>query len=123
MHPSMAHKSTTQKADSGLRHGFVDIDTKGKDQPSGAQQRTPSKIGIGSPTFDFQFARPAPLLGLEAQRMMDEIREKALQVKAKLAAEREMEKMNNSKGGHMGGRRIAQAKGKANRYSDVHMAE
>ncbi|KAJ8065462.1 hypothetical protein OCU04_006147 [Sclerotinia nivalis] len=123
MHPSMAHKSTTQKPDSGLRHGFVDINAKGDDQPSGVQQKTPSKIGISSPTFDFKFARPAPNLGPEAQRMMDELREEALRIKAKLAAEREMERKNNPEGSHMGGRKIAQAKGKVNRYSNVHMAE
>ncbi|APA10413.1 hypothetical protein SS1G_07100 [Sclerotinia sclerotiorum 1980 UF-70] len=123
MHPSMTHKSTTQKPDSGLRHGFVDINAKGDDQPSGIQQKTPSKIGISSPTFDFKFARPAPHLGPEAQRMMDELREEALRIKAKLAAEREMERKKNPEGSHMGGRKIAQAKGKVNRYSDVHMAE
>lgn len=123
MHPSMTHKSTTQKPDSGLRHGFVDINAKGDDQPSGVQQKTPSKIGISSPTFDFRFARPAPVLGPEAQRMMDELREEALRIKAKLAAEREMEQRNNPEGSQTGTRRIAQAKGKVSRYSDVHMAE
>ncbi|KAK6601779.1 hypothetical protein H4I96_07120 [Botrytis cinerea] len=123
MHPSMTHKSTTQKPDSGLRHGFVDINAKGDDQPSGVQQKTPSKIGISSPTFDFRFARPAPVLGPEAQRMMDELREEALRIKAKLAAEREIEQRNNPEGSQMGSRRIAQAKGKVSRYSDVHMAE
>lgn len=123
MHPSMSHKSTTQKLDSGLRHGFVDIHAKGNDQPSGVQQQTPSKVGISSPTFDFKFARPAPVLGPEAQRMMDELREEALRIKAKLAAEREIEQRNNPESSHLGGRRIAQAKGKVGRYSDVHMAE
>ncbi|KAB8296854.1 hypothetical protein EYC80_002265 [Monilinia laxa] len=123
MHPSMSHKSTTQKLDSGLRHGFVDIHAKGNDQPSGVQQQTPSKVGISSPTFDFKFARPAPVLGPEAQRMMDELREEALRIKARLAAEREIEQRNNPEGSHIGGRRIAQAKGKVGRYSDVHMAE
>ncbi|KAM3077316.1 hypothetical protein ACMFMG_006665 [Clarireedia jacksonii] len=125
MHPSMTHKSTTQKPDSGLRHGFKDINAKGGDQPSGVQQQTPSKIGISSPTFDFKFARPAPILGPEAQRMMDELREEALRIKAKLAAQREEEKRKADAAGisHTGGRKIAQAKGKANRYSDVHMAE
>jgi hypothetical protein len=119
----MTHKSTTQKPDSGLRHGFVDINAKGNDQPSGVQQQTPSKIGISSSTFDFKFARPAPLLGPEAQRMMDGLREEALRIKAKLAAEREQERQNNPESSHMGGRRIAQAKGKVGRYSDIHMAE
>jgi hypothetical protein len=125
MHPSMTHKSTTQKPDSGLRHGFKDIEAKGGDQPSGVQQQTPSKIGISSPTFDFKFARPAPMLGPEAQRMMDELREEALRIKAKLAAEREEEQRKADAAGssHMGGRKIAQPKGKATRYSEVHMAE
>ncbi|KAI9645952.1 hypothetical protein NHQ30_005389 [Ciborinia camelliae] len=123
MHPSMTHKSTTQKPDSGLRHGFVDINPKGNDQPSGVQQQSPSKIGISSPTFDFKFAHPPPVLGPEAQHMLDGLREEALRIRAKLAAEREMEQRNNPDGSYMGGRRIAQAKGKVSRYSDVHMAE
>ncbi|PQE33121.1 erythromycin esterase protein [Rutstroemia sp. NJR-2017a WRK4] len=124
MHPSMTHRSTTQKPDSGLRHGFKDIEAKGGDQPSGVQQQTPSKIGISSPTFDFKFARPAPMLGPEAQRMMDELREEALRIKAKLAAEREEQRKADAGGSsHIGGRKIAQAKGKATRYSEVHMAE
>jgi hypothetical protein len=56
--------------------------------------------------------------------MMDELHEEALRIKVKLAAERELEKPN---GGPeippAGGRKIAQAKGKAGRFSDVHMAE
>jgi len=121
MHPSKAHQSTTQEPDSGLRLGFTDINPKGGNQPSGLTQQTPSKIGISSPSFDFRYARPAPQLGPEAQRMMDELREEALRIKARLAAEREEEKRKNGDG--IGGRRIAQPKGKAGRFSDVHMAE
>jgi len=121
MHPSKAHQSTTQEPDSGLRLGFTDINPKGSNQPSGLTQQTPSKIGISSPSFDFRYARPAPQLGPEAQRMMDELREEALRIKARLAAEREEEKRKNGDG--IGGRRIAQPKGKAGRFSDVHMAE
>ncbi|KAH7418209.1 hypothetical protein BKA64DRAFT_564869 [Cadophora sp. MPI-SDFR-AT-0126] len=125
MHPSKAHHSTTQEPDSGLRLGFTDINTTNKDnQPSGLTQQTPSKAGISSPTFDFRFARPGPQLGPEAQRMMDELREEALRIKAKLAAEREEEKRKESDfGGGIAGRKIAQPKGKAGRFSDVHMAE
>ena len=123
MHPSKAHHSTTQEPDSGLRLGFTDIDTTNKNnQPSGLTQQTPSKAGISSPTFDFRFARPGPQLGPEAQRMMDELREEALRIKAKLAAEREEEKRREDESG-IGGRKIAQPKGKAGRFSDVHMAE
>ncbi|KAL2074414.1 hypothetical protein VTL71DRAFT_8192 [Oculimacula yallundae] len=125
MHPSKVQHSTTQEPDSGLRLGFTDMDTKRKtDQPSGLTQQTPSKTGISSPTFDFTFARPGPQLGPEAQRMMNELREEALRIKVKLAAEREEEKRKEGEsGGGIGGRKIAQPKGKAGRFSDVHMAE
>ncbi|KAH9222925.1 hypothetical protein DL95DRAFT_380701 [Leptodontidium sp. 2 PMI_412] len=125
MHPSKVQHSTTQEPDSGLRLGFTDMNTSIKnDQPSGLTQQTPSKTGISSPTFDFTFARPGPQLGPEAQRMMDELREEALRIKAKLAAEREEEKRNEGESGvGIGGRKIAQPKGKAGRFSDIHMAE
>jgi hypothetical protein len=123
MHPSKAHHSTAQKPDSGLPLSFVDIEATGSNQSSGVKQQTPSKIS--TPTFDFRFARPAPQLGPEAQRMMDELREEALRIKVKLAAEREEEKRNGGEesAAGIGGRKIAQPKGKVGRFSDVHMAE
>ena len=121
MHPSKAHQSTTKEPDSGLRLGFVAIEKNGENMPSGVTQQTPSKIGISS-TFDLQFARPVPNLGPEAQKMMDDLREEALRIKAKLAAEREEEKRNDEKIS-LSGRKIAQPKGRVGRYSDVHMAE
>lgn len=123
MHPSKVHHSTTQEPDSGLRLGFVDIQATGPNQPSGIKQQTPSKIS--APTFDFRFAHPGPQLGPEAQRIMDELREEALRIKAKLAAEREEEKRNagEESAGVIGSRKIAQPKGKVGRFSDVHMAE
>jgi hypothetical protein len=57
--------------------------------------------------------------------MMDELREEALRIKAKLAEEREEYKRHDS-GNNLtpiGGRKIAQPKGKASRFSDIHMAE
>lgn len=123
MHPSKAHHSTTQQPDAGLVLGFSDIQAAGPNQPSGVKQQTPSKIS--APTFDFRFAHPGPQLGPEAQRMMDELREEALRIKVKLAAEREEEKRNAGGGftAHIGSRKIAQPKGKVGRFSDVHMAE
>ncbi|KUJ21011.1 uncharacterized protein LY89DRAFT_694669 [Mollisia scopiformis] len=124
MHPSKTHQSTTQEPDSGLRLGFTDIKAASNDQPSGLTQQTPTKLGISSPTFDFKFARPAPQLGPEAQRMMDDLREEALRIKAKLAAEREEEnRRNGESAGGIGGRKIAQPRGKVGRFSDIHMAE
>ena len=129
MHPSMAHQSTTKKPDSGLKLGFTDIGGIGENQPSGVAQKSPSITGI-SASFDFRFARPGPELGDDAQRLMDELREEAMKIKARLAIEREEkrkaeeeEQQRAGEGNMVNGRRIAHPKGKAGRYSDVHMAE
>lgn len=52
--------------------------------------------------------------------MMNEIREEASRIKAELIAKREKEREDEEL---ITGRKIAQPKGKAGRYSDVHMAE
>ncbi|CAG8955070.1 hypothetical protein HYFRA_00007084 [Hymenoscyphus fraxineus] len=128
MHPSRTHQSTTKEPDSGLRLGFTNIQKRGDDQPSGVAQQSPTKAGI-SATFDFRFARPGAQLGSEAQRMMDELREEALKIKAKMAAEKELEKRRleeeerQAGGSTVAGRKFAKPKGKAGRFSDVHMAE
>jgi hypothetical protein len=120
MHPSRAHHSTTKEPDSGLRLGFTDIDTSKNAAPLG----TPSKIGISS-SFDFTFAREGNSLGPEAQKLMDELREEAMKIKASLQAERaeEMRKNGPDISTLLAGRKIAQPKGKAGRFSDVHIAE
>lgn len=122
MHPSKTHQSTTRKPDSGLRLGFTDVQATG-DQSSGITQQTPTKKGTPDSSFQFTFARPAPQLGPDAQRMRNKLREEALCIKAKLAAEREEEKRKHAESAATGGRKIAQPKGKAGRFSDVHMAE
>lgn len=128
MHPSMAQQSTAKKIDEGLQFGFADIKESENPHTAVVAQGTPSKTSISSPTFDFHFARPAPELGPEAQKMMDELREEALRIKAKLAAEREQAQLNGEEDplnsyGRRSSRKIAQAKGKVSRYSDVHMAQ
>lgn len=57
--------------------------------------------------------------------MMNELREEALRIKEKLAAERMAEKLKNGDGIASGieGRKFAQPKGKVGRFSDIHMAE
>ncbi|KFZ12465.1 hypothetical protein V501_04231 [Pseudogymnoascus sp. VKM F-4519 (FW-2642)] len=118
MHPSKAQQSTTKKEDEGIRHGFTDIGAR--------KPETPSKLNINSSSeFEFRFAKPAPSLGPEAQQMMDEIREDARRIKAELAAKRDEEIAMNGGDvlGVLSGRKFAQPKGKAGRYSDVHMAE
>jgi hypothetical protein len=99
------------------------MQASGSDQPSGITQQSPSKVGISDSSFEFTFARPGPQLGPEAQRMMDELRGEALRIKAKLAAEREIEKSMEGESAAIGSRKIAQPKGKVGRFSDVHMAE
>ncbi|KAH8815798.1 hypothetical protein F5884DRAFT_194784 [Xylogone sp. PMI_703] len=124
MHPSKVHQSTTKEPDSGLLLGFVDIPSSNTKQPSGIGQQTPTKTPSSS-SFEFRFARSTPKLGPDAQKIMDDLREEALKIKAKLAAEREQERSMGEAGasGDVSGRKIAQPKGKVGRFSDVHMAE
>ncbi|KAK8139195.1 hypothetical protein PG984_002575 [Apiospora sp. TS-2023a] len=122
MHPSKFHQ-TMAPPSSGLRHGFVDINPDPK--AAGGTQSTPSKTPMSS-GFTFRVSRPSIAggeqdsgLGPEAKRMMEELREEASKIKAELAAKREQEREEEA----VDGRKYAKAKGKASRYSDVHMAE
>lgn len=120
MHPSKVRQST-QKEDDNAKLGFVDIGSRKPEILS-----TPSKLNMDpSSEFEFRFAKPMPALGPEAQQMMSEIREDARRIKAELAAKREEEIAKNGGDilGMLATRKIAQPKGKASRYSDVHMAE
>ncbi len=120
MHPSKVHP-TMAPPSSGLRLGFIDIrpDDKAKDQPSGVTQSTPSKTPLHTSSFSFQFDRERDL-GPEAREMMEHLRGETARIKAELASKREEERAEEAE---LQGRRIAQAKGKAGRYSAVHMAE
>lgn len=122
MHPSKVHQ-TMAPPSSGLRHGFVDINPDPK--AAGGGQATPSKTPMSS-GFTFRVSRPSIAggeqdsgLGPEAKRMMEELREEASKIKAELAAKREQEREEEG----VDGRKYAKAKGKASRYSDVHMVE
>lgn len=120
MHPSKVH-ATMAPPSSGLRLGFVDIhpDEKSKAQPSGVTQSTPSKTPLPASASSFKFDSELEL-GPEAKNMMEKLRGETARIKAELAAKRERERSNETE---LHGRRIAQAKGKASRYSAVHMAE
>ncbi|KAK0622846.1 hypothetical protein B0T14DRAFT_425805 [Immersiella caudata] len=125
MHPSRNHQSMAPPS-SGLRLGFTDIKPTAKrfDELPAAVLSTPSKIAsVPTSDFTFSFARRANAdlkLGPEAQQMMDEIREQAQHYKAKLAAEREEEELEEEQ---VNARRFAHPKGKAGRFSAAHMAE
>lgn len=124
MHPSKVHNGTMAAPSSALRLGFTDIKPKASGTPGvGPNQSTPSKVNIPSSPFSFQYTRNTnteSTLGPEAQRMMEEIRVQAASIKADLVAQREKERANEAQ---VATRKIAQPKGKAGRYSEVHMAE
>lgn len=118
MHPSKVHP-TMAAPSSALRLGFTDIKPK---TSTGPHQSTPSKSNLPSSPFTFQFtrAKPEATLGPEAQRIMEDIREDAARIKAELAAKREEERREEDQ---LGSRKFAKPKGKAGRYSAVHMAD
>lgn len=120
MHPSRTHQST-KKPDDGLNLGFSDIGAPKQDPLT-----TPSKINMpANNEFEFRFARPTESLGPEAQQMMADIREEAKRIKAELQAKHEEEKAKSGSGmsSVLDGRKFAQPKGKAGRYSELHMNE
>ncbi len=81
---------------SGLRPGFTDIKPSARGEQTGAPHATPSRVAaVPSLPFTFRLAQDVATdlnLGPEAQRMMDEIRQEALKIKADLTAKREAEK-------------------------------
>ncbi|KAI0114874.1 hypothetical protein F4814DRAFT_417375 [Daldinia grandis] len=123
-HPSKVHP-TTAAPSSGLQLGFVDIDyTKKPNEGSGVIQSTPSKTPAPSSDFTFRYTRPNRNgdegLTPAAKKMMEGIREEAVKIKVELSAKREQEKEEEAANE---GRKIRSAKGKASRFSAVHMAE
>ncbi|KAK7735931.1 hypothetical protein SLS53_007309 [Cytospora paraplurivora] len=122
MHPSKVHP-TMAAPSSALRLGFTDIKPTTSTHPgAGPQQSTPTKSNAPSSPFTFQFTRTnvESTLGPEAQRIMNEMREETIKIKAKLAAKREQERVEEEQ---VNARKFAQPKGKAGRFSAVHMAD
>lgn len=126
MHPAKYHNGTMPAPSSALRLGFTDIKTKATSTPGvGAQQSTPSKSNVPSSPFAFSLVRNTATaadstLGPEALRIMNELRDQAAKIKAELVAQRDQERDEDEQ---VHSRKIAQPKGKAGRYSDVHMSE
>ena len=79
-----------------------------------------------SPTFDFSFERPESDLSVEAQKIMDSVREEAAKIKVQMIEERSKQERKDGEADQLygvGGRKIAKPKGKSGRYSDVHKQE
>ncbi|KAL3462802.1 hypothetical protein BJX64DRAFT_136829 [Aspergillus heterothallicus] len=127
MHPSKVHQSTTKQPDSGLILGFgpVKKDAQGnvvKDTPA---QNTPSKTNgspssayYGTPAFEFKFSSQDSQLSDEAKKLMESLREDVARCKAQMVKDGASTSLAAGPS-----RKIAMPKGKAGRFSDVHMAE
>lgn len=126
MHPAQYHNGTMPAPSSALRLGFTDIKAKASSIPGvGAQQSTPSKSNIPSSPFAFSLVRnnaaaADSTLGPEALRIMNELRDQAAKIKAELVAQRDEGHQEDEP---LSTRKIAKPKGKAGRYSDVHMSQ
>lgn len=130
MHPSKAHQSTTKQPDSGLVLGFnpVKRDSTGKAIKETAATNTPSKVISSPPTkldssskFDFRFSTDDSKLSNEAKKLMDSVREDVARIKAQMVLDKGEQQRKDEAA--VEGRKIAKPKGKAGRFSDVHMSE
>jgi hypothetical protein len=128
MHPSKAQQSTTKQADSGLILGFNPIKKDANGNPVGALDSTPSKSKaspapsqFGTPGYEFKFGQDSQL-SEEAKRLMESVRGEVTRIKSQMIHDKSKESEEGHKSGH-GDRKIAMPKGKAGRFSDVHMAE
>ncbi|KAJ5236077.1 hypothetical protein N7489_006168 [Penicillium chrysogenum] len=133
MHPSKAQQSTTKQADSGLLLGFNPIkkDANGNVVKSGISDNTPTKSKaspltdqFGTPGFEYKFHSQETELSDEAKQLMESVRADAARIKAQMVQENSEPKPEDreTEQSH-GDRKIAMPKGKANRFSDIHMAE
>jgi len=107
---------------SALRNGFTDINYN-TTLAQTIVQNTPSKSVVPSSEFSFRSAIPSAGkdLGPETlkQKMMEQFREEAAKLKPALTAQRDLELLEEN----ANGRKIAQAKKKAGRFSAAHLAE
>ncbi|KAI9812172.1 MAG: hypothetical protein M1827_004838 [Pycnora praestabilis] len=127
MHPSKAQHSTVKQPDSGLKLGFTDVGARIETHETPTKIKAPQIKPPSTASFEFKFTRPeSEELSSEAQKMMESIREEAGRIKVQLAANRDEEKRKVGESDSLvgiGGRKIARAKGKVGRYSDVHLEE
>ena len=133
MSPKDVHQTTTKAPDSGLKLGFGDITTK---KSTASTQYSPTKhkpreslpAHLTAQDFEFKYASDSHLSN-EAQKLMQNVREEAERIKAEMLRERdEQDKKDEAaeqefNGVSAAGRKLAQPKGKAGRFSDVHKAQ
>lgn len=133
MHPELLHQTTAKAPDSGLKLGFADVPaipphTVASAQNTPSKTHTTTNADLSYATFDFNFGSETQLSS-EAQQLMDKVREEAARIKAQMQAEKEVQKTKDAEaealfdGINTAGRKIAKPKGKAGRFSDIHMAQ
>ncbi|KAI3203155.1 hypothetical protein CBS147311_4256 [Penicillium roqueforti] len=133
MHPSKAQQSTTKHADSGLLLGFNPIkkDANGNIVKHGISDNTPTKFKaspatdqFGTPGFEYKFQSQETELSEEAKLLMESLRADAARIKAQMVQSNSEQDCEDHKAEKIhGDRKIAMPKGRANRFSDIHMAE
>ena len=136
MHPSKVQQSTAKQLDSGLSLGFSDINAQHPATPSKstvkateATEPTSTKVRgdqVASPKMNFNWDRPESLLSPEGRKIMESVREDAAHIKLKMQQERDEQVRRDGEAKQLfgvGGRQIAQPKGKSGRYSDIHRQE
>lgn len=133
MHPSKAHQSTTKQVDSGLVLGFNPIkkDANGNlvkecmaDYTPTKSKASPGPSHFGTPGYEFKFGQDAQLSD-EAKQLMERVRGEAAHIRAQMITDKlSYPKQEDTGAEHkQGDRKIAMPKGRASRFSDVHMAE
>ncbi|KAI3129987.1 hypothetical protein CBS147330_4752 [Penicillium roqueforti] len=133
MHPSKAQQSTTKHADSGLLLGFNPIkkDANGNivkhgisDNTSTKSKASPAIDQFGTPGFEYKFQSQETELSEEAKLLMESLRADAARIKAQMVQSNSEQDCEDHKAEKIhGDRKIAMPKGRANRFSDIHMAE
>ncbi|QQK41613.1 erythromycin esterase [Penicillium digitatum] len=133
MHPSKAQQSTTKHADLGLLLGFNPIkkDANGNIVKHGISDDTPTKSKaspatdqFGTPGFEYKFHSQETELSNEAKLLMESVRADAARIKAQMVQSNSEQEHEDHKAQQVQeDRKIAMPQGKANRFSDIHMAE
>lgn len=124
MHPSKAQQSTTKQADSGLILGFNPIKKDANGKSVGMADNTPTKsTPFGTPGYEFKFGQDSQLSD-EAKKLMDSVREDATRIRNQMILDKSNQDYQDQEAEKVhGDRKFAKPKGKAGRFSDVHMAE
>lgn len=130
-HPQRYHASTAKPLDEARWLGFL---AKGAHtEPIKAQnklavvQGTPTKTPLApnnpfsTPDFKFRYKQPSLELSPAAKKMMEESRAEAAKIRAQMVSDVSNAGQTGEQNHSL--RKIAQPKGKAGRFSEVHMAE